>query len=140
MQTLAEQGRAVSSLRARAGTVLAAASISASFLGTMTSQGAGLDAWSMLALIAFALTVVTAIWVFWPNPFTFGFESRSLLGANDEQDGVDVLEGYRAAVIRMSPWIDANRGGIQQLATRFGCSCFSLLLEIGCWPASSDHG
>ena len=69
-QTLGEQERSVSGLRARAGTVLAAASISGSFLGTKTSHGS-LDVWSILALIAFGLVFATAIWVLLPHPFSF---------------------------------------------------------------------
>ncbi len=136
VQTLAEQERSVSGLRARAGTVLAAASISASFLGTKTSQGSGLDAWSVLALGAFALTFAASIWVLWPRVLTFAFEGRSLLGASDEKGGVDVAQGYRAAVIWMGPPIDENRDAIEDLSWWFSASCVLLALEVVLWTIS----
>lgn len=58
---LAEQERAVNALRTRAGTVVAAASISGSFLGAKVNQGS-VDVWAILALIAFVLCLATAIW------------------------------------------------------------------------------
>jgi hypothetical protein len=75
LNTLSEQERSVSGLRARAGTVLAAASIAGSFLGTRTTGHAlgswsifgtkvghgSLDVWSFVALLAFLLTVAAAI-------------------------------------------------------------------------------
>jgi hypothetical protein len=44
---LAEQERVVAALRTRSGTILAAASIAGSFLGTKTSHGS-LDGWGSL--------------------------------------------------------------------------------------------
>jgi hypothetical protein len=137
LRALEEQERAVSGMRARAGTVLAAASISASFLGTKSSVASGLDAWSVVALIAFAATFATAVRVLWPNPFTFAFEGRALLAESDKiTGGVEVTEGYRAAVIWMAPWVESNRGGIEDLTNRLGWSCGLLLLEVALWTLS----
>lgn len=57
---LAEQERALTGLRARAGTVLAAASIAGSFFGAKTSHGS-LGVSGVLAMIAFALCVGSAV-------------------------------------------------------------------------------
>jgi hypothetical protein len=54
-------GRALNALRTRAGTIIAAVSISGSFLGAEVSHGS-LDAWAVLALIAFVLCLGCAIW------------------------------------------------------------------------------
>ena len=58
---LAEQERALTGLRARAGTVLAAASVAGSFFGAKISHGS-LGIWGVLAMIAFALCVGGAVW------------------------------------------------------------------------------
>ena len=134
-QTLGEQERSVSGLRARAGTVLAAASISGSFLGTKTSHGS-LDVWSILALIAFGLVFATAIWVLLPHPFSFAFGGTALLGQSDHVDGVDVQQGYRAAVLWMDPSITANRDAIERLSNWFSVSCACLALEVVLWTIS----
>ena len=49
---LAEQERALSGLRTRAGTVLAAASVAGSFLAVNAGHGS-LHAWGVLAMISF---------------------------------------------------------------------------------------
>jgi len=69
---LAEQERALTGLRARAGTVLAAASIAGSFFGAKTSHSS-LDFWGVIGMIAFALSVGSAIWVLLPHAFVFAF-------------------------------------------------------------------
>ena len=74
-EALAEQERALTALRTRAGTVLAAASIAGSFLGTKTSQGS-LDVLSILALVAFVGCVATTIYVLLPHEFAFAFVAR----------------------------------------------------------------
>jgi hypothetical protein len=51
---LAEQERALSALRARAGTVLAVASIAGSFFGAKTNHGS-LGVLGVLAMVSFAL-------------------------------------------------------------------------------------
>lgn len=63
---LAEQERALSGLRARAGTVLAAAPIAGSFFGAKTSHGS-LDVLGVLAMVSFALCVGSAIWILLPH-------------------------------------------------------------------------
>lgn len=63
---LAEQERALAGLRARAGTVLAAASVAGSFFGAKVNHGS-LGTWGVLAMIAFALCVGSAVWVLLPH-------------------------------------------------------------------------
>lgn len=75
---LAEQERALSGLRTRAGTVLAAASIAGSFLGAKTGHGS-LDTWGILALISFVLCFGSAIWVLVPHEFVLPSAARPCL-------------------------------------------------------------
>lgn len=132
---LAEQERALNALRTRAGTIIAAASISGSFLGTKVSHGS-LDAWAILALVAFVLCLGCAIWVLLPHALVFAFRGDALLGISDQQDVGDVAEAYRAAGIWTEPYLDANRDKIAELSTWFTRSCVLLALEVILWTIS----
>ena len=113
---LAEQERALNALRTRSGTVLAAASISGSFLGTKVSHGS-LDAWAILALVAFVLCLGAAIWVLLPHDLVFAFRGEALLGASDQEGVEDVGEAFRAVGRWIEPYIDANRDKIASLSS-----------------------
>jgi hypothetical protein len=73
---LAEQERSLSGLRTRAGTVLAAASISGSFLGAKANHGS-LDVFAALALGAFVLCLARAIWILLPHHLVFAFRAET---------------------------------------------------------------
>jgi hypothetical protein len=105
---LAEQERAVTALRARAGTILAAASIAGSFLGT-TASHSSLDGWAVAALITFALCLGTAIVVLLPHEFVFAFRGRAVLAASDHEGIQDVSDAYRAADIWIRGSLDFGR-------------------------------
>jgi hypothetical protein len=81
---LAEQERTLNALRTRAGTVVAVASISGSFLGAKVNHGS-LDVWAILALIAFVLCLAAAIWVLLPHRLVFAFRGEALLAESDHQ-------------------------------------------------------
>ena len=104
---LAEQERALNVLRTRAGTIVAAASISGSFLGTKVSHGS-LDTWAILALIAFVLCLGSAIWLLLPHSLVFAFRGEALLGMSDQEGVEDVAQAYRAAGIWVEPYLDSN--------------------------------
>lgn len=132
---LAEQERALNALRSRAGTIIAAASISGSFLGAKVSHGS-LDAWAILALIAFILCLGSAIWVLLPHSLVFAFRGEALLGISDQQGVEDVAQAYRAAGIWIEPYLDANRDTIGQLSAWFTASCVLLAAEVIFWTIS----
>jgi uncharacterized membrane protein YjjB (DUF3815 family) len=91
-QALAEQERALSGLRMRAGTVIAAASIAGSFLGGQTGHQS-LDTWAILALIAFVVCLAAAIWVLVPHELVFAFRGEALLAESDHEGISDVAGG-----------------------------------------------
>lgn len=132
---LAEQERAVTALRARAGTIVAAASIAGSFLGT-TASHSSLDGWAVAALITFALCLGTAIVVLLPHEFVFAFRGRAVLAASDHEGIQDVSDAYRAADIWIQSSLDANRRKINGLSNWFTTSCVLLALEIILWTLS----
>lgn len=132
---LAEQERALNALRTRAGTVVAAASISGSFLGAKVTQGS-LDVWAVLALISFVLCLASAIWVLLPHRLVFAFRGDALLAESDHQGVQDVTEAYRAAGIWIEPHLDTNADKIGDLSDWFTVSCALLAAEVILWTVS----
>jgi hypothetical protein len=132
---LAEQERALSGLRARAGTVLAAASIAGSFLGAKTGHGS-LGGLGVLAMISFALCVGSVIWVLLPHALVFAFRGEALLAESDHRGVQDVMEAYRSAGIWIEPHLQANRDKIAWLSNWLAVSCVLLAVEVILWTIS----
>lgn len=132
---LAEQERALTGLRARAGTVLAAASIAGSFFGAKTSHGS-LGVWGVLAMIAFASCVGSAIWVLLPHAFVFAFRGETLLAESDHRGVSNVTEAYRTAGIWIEPHLEVNRSKIAGLSNWLAASCALLSAEVILWTLS----
>jgi hypothetical protein len=129
---LVEQERALSALRARAGTVLAAASIAGSFFGAKTSHGA-LGVLGVLAMVSFALSVASAIWILLPHAFVFAFRGEALLAESDHRGVSSVIEAYRTAGIWIEPHLDSNRRKIESLSASLAASCALLVAEVVLW-------
>jgi hypothetical protein len=132
---LGEQERALSALRARAGTVLAAASIAGSFFGAKTSHGS-LGALGALAMASFALCVASAIWILLPHAFVFAFRGKALLAESDHRGASNVMEAYRTAGIWVEPHLEANRRKIASLSDCLAASCALLVAEVVLWTLS----
>lgn len=132
---LAEQERVVAALRARSGTILAAASIAGSFLGTKARQGS-LDGWAIAALIMFVLCLSSSVWVLLPHQFVFAVRGETLLAETDHLGVQDVAQAYRAAGIWMEPHLDRNRMKLSKLSGWFTASCVLLAAQIVLWTLS----
>jgi hypothetical protein len=134
-KALTEQERALSGLRAGAGTVLGAASIAGSFLGAKAIHGS-LDVWAILAMVSFALCFVCAIWVLLPHNLTLAVSGEDLLASSDEQDVRDVVEAYRAASSWLDPHVQVNHRTVARLSSWLSVSCTLLAVEVALWTVS----
>jgi len=132
---LAEQERALSALRARSGTVLAAASIAGSFFGAKTSHGS-LGELGILAMVSFALCVASAIWILLPHAFVFAFRGKRLLAESDLRGASNVIDAYRIAGIWVEPHVEGNRRKIASLSDWLAVSCALLVAEVILWTLS----
>ncbi len=132
---LSEQERSLAGLRTRAGTVLAAASIAGSFLGTKTGHGS-LGTWGVLAMISFAVCVGSAIWVLLPHALVFAFRGEILLTESDHRGVQAVAEAYRTAGIWIEPQLNANSNKIAALSNWLAVSCALLAVEVILWTIS----
>lgn len=129
---LGEQERALSDLRARAGTVLAAASIAGSFFGAKTIHGS-LGVWGAFAMVSFAASAASAIWVLLPHEFVFAFRGEAMLAESDHRGVTDVAEAYRAAGIWIEPHVNANSEKLAGLSSWVALSCGLLATEVILW-------
>jgi hypothetical protein len=132
---LGVQERALTGLKASAGTVVGAASIAGSFLAAKTSSGS-LDAWALLALAAFVLCFGCAIWVLLPHELTLAIGGRELIADGDKRNVRELTEVYRAAVTWTEPLLQENRARIARLSGWLTLSCVLLGIEIVLWTAS----
>jgi hypothetical protein len=132
---LAEQERSLSGLRARTGTVLAAASVAGSFLGARTGHGS-LDIWGIMALFAFTLCGASAIWILLPHGLEFAFRGDRVFATSDRRAIKDMAEAYRIAESWMETSVAENRPVIASLSYWPTVSCLLLAVEIVLWTVS----
>jgi hypothetical protein len=133
---LAEQERTVAALRACAGTVLAAASVAASFLAASAGHRAP-GGWALAAMLAFLLCSTSAIRVLMPHPFVFAFRGAALLRALQTGSPADVAEAYRAVEAWIEPQLRANRRRMTLLEESLSASCLLLALEVLLWTIAA---
>lgn len=115
--------------------MVAAASISGSFVGAKVSHGS-LDVWPILALLAFVGCLASSIWVLLPHELVFAFRGDALLAVSDHEDVEDVSEAYRAAGSWIQPFLGSNRDKIGRLSSWFMVSCVFLAAEVILWTVS----
>jgi hypothetical protein len=134
-QALTEQERVLAGLRAGAGTVLAAASITGSFLGAKISRGS-LDASGIAAMISFGMCLASATWVLLPHRFVFSFPGDPLLSPSADGRIGDVTDAYRVVSVWVKPYLQANSTKIAGLSSWLTISCVLLTAEVLLWIIS----
>jgi hypothetical protein len=128
------QERAVEQLRARTGILLAASSLTASFLGAQTIQHeSGLTALSGLALISLAASIGLCVYVLLPKrAFKFSlsgpqvYETLFELGDDDE-------EIRRRLAYWLEEFWKRNQLRIDQLGRYFFGAAVALMLQLVFW-------
>ena len=136
LQALGQQEGALNELRARTGILIAATSIVASFLGARAAE-AGSRAWlNVLALAAFAVSILASSYVLLPRQgLVFSLSGSALLEAESE-DPEGLHETYR----RLSYWLDgyrrANGDRIGRLTVGFGVAAIALVVQAILWTVN----
>ncbi len=125
---LRDQADRLGDLKNRAGTLLAAASIAGSFLGV--TQGS-VNTTAVLALVAYRVSVGTAVYTLLPHELTTEFRGTALLRVVREVD-----EAYEATV----GWLERIRGKnvaeLDRLAKWYVASAVALGVEVILWTLS----
>jgi hypothetical protein len=90
---LADQEALVAGVRQRTGTLLAAHTLVASFLGAATIRGTGLDEWAWIAVASLVIGVVAAAILLAPWKLTFAVDARELYNELYEQAAAEANAG-----------------------------------------------
>jgi len=135
LRALAQQEGRLNELRARTGTLLAAAALVASFLGATAIDKGGFDYWTALALAALVASTALATRVLLPQSgLIFALRGSALFEAETEQE-VGITETYRRLAYWLEGYYDGNEPEIDSLITFYRLSVLSLLLEVAFWSA-----
>lgn len=133
LRTLGQQEAALNELRARTGTLLAAAALVASFLGGTTINRAGFDAWTALALAALVASTVLATRVLLPQDGLVFSLRGSVIYEREGEDEADITETYRRLVYWLEHYHDTNAPQAARLLLFYRLAVAALLVEIAAW-------
>lgn len=129
---LEQQQRVLEEIRSRTGILLAAASLSASFLGARVFSDHGSVALSVLALIALVVTLVLGTLVLAPRAQVIFSVSGTVL-YEQLLDVDDCTDQHRY----LASWLDkiweANEPVVRGLTRRFEVAAGALVLQILFW-------
>lgn len=123
-RALTYQAGAVDELRARTGLLLAAASLSASFLGPAGADEGDLGTCGILALLAFMVAVGTSLFILWPRTWTFVTSPTTLL--EDWADHEREEDVRRFLAERLEGHYDGNEKEWKRLMKCFQLAAFSV--------------
>lgn len=138
-----DQAGVLDGLRARAGTILAAAAIVTSFLGGQAlatdriaaRPPVGFFAW--LAISAFILSALCTLWVLMPFGGRISLSAREILAIVEARlttnDPVSVAETYQELALRHEINYEENAQKMKPLFWAFRGAVFFLTVEVGFW-------
>jgi hypothetical protein len=128
------QERGVEQLRARTGMLLAATSLTASFLGAQTIQHTGeLGTLGALALIALAGSIVLCVYVLLPKRgFVFSLNAPRMYETLFEI-GEDEEEVRRRLIYWLEEYWTSNQAKIEDLGSYFLGAAVALTLQLVFW-------
>ena len=133
LKAVEEQESRLTDLRSRTGTLLAAASLAASFLGGQSIRTGELQLLGVLAIIAYAICVGACIKVLLPHRLVFSFRGSVLLHAARTAAVEELEEALEAAMGWIESFIDSNRSQLDALTRWYTGACLALGLEIVLW-------
>lgn len=133
LRSLDVQERSLVELRSRTGTLLAASSLTASFLGAATVQHTQhLHAPEILAVVALAVSIFLSVYVLLPRSgFVFSLNAVSLFEALHD------IEGEAEVDRRLAYWLEgfwrANQSKLETVSALFFVAAIALLLQFVFW-------
>jgi hypothetical protein len=134
---LEDQERTVVELRARAGTLIAAAAITTSFFGSQTllKHDIGVSGW--VAIGCFALLGFAVLLILWPRrDWEFSLAPSEFIATYLEPTDGDPLEIHliqRDLALHMGHSAKFNRDQLNTLVTIFRFSVLLLVIEVLAW-------
>ena len=133
LKAVEEQESRLADLRGRTGTLLAAASLAASFLGGQSIRAGDLELLGAVAIVAYLGCVGACIKVLLPHRLVFSFRGSVLLQAAREAGVEELEDALESAMSWVESFIDANRSELNALTRWYTGACLALGLEIVLW-------
>jgi hypothetical protein len=124
-----DQANRLSDLRARAGTLLAAASIAGSFLGVTRGT---IDTFTVLALIAYLVCVGAVIYTLMPHTLTTEFRGSALITTKRDFEATDE-NGFETAVLWLEGFLEENADVLDRLTKWYVAAAGALGAEVLLW-------
>jgi hypothetical protein len=130
---LSKQDTVLAELRARTGTLLAASSIVASFLGATAISRDGLSAWSVLALVSLAASLTLCVVILLPRAdLSFSIDGPRVYEELFELRG-DPLEVHHRLAYDLRRRHADNQRTVERLFSTFRLACGTLGVELAAW-------
>lgn len=130
LRAIEQQYQALANLRARAGTVIAGASVVASFLGARALGAGGHQNEIVLSILALLATLGLCGAILWPYPFKFRLSARVILedhAVGSDPTDIHRLHGYLALMYETHH--EQNERIISRLHDALGASIVCLGIE-----------
>ena len=130
---LARQEVRLDELRARTGTLLAASSVATSFLGPRSIDRNGVDTLALLALTAFAISVIGSVSILILNPrLVFGVRGTRLFEEERAREE-SIAEVHRRFAYWLELFFDQNQGTVNRLFLVYQLAAVAVLAEVILW-------
>jgi hypothetical protein len=131
LRGIARQQSVIDNLRTRSGTLFAAASLVAAFLGAQALQREPkLDGLAWIAVGSFLVLFVVAMWILWPWSFKFVLNPEILI-EDHVSKSVPELQVYLARIWRENYlW---NQRRVDQLSVVLRLGLVALVVEVLAW-------
>ncbi len=129
LRSLDQQQAGLDELRSRTNTLLAAAAVSASFLGAPAIDRGGVSVWLLLAAVAFAATLGLCLFVLIPTPVIFALDGTRVYETLYEHED-EPLEVHRRLAYWLQSFHAENAPKIEQRRARFRDAALTLGAQV----------
>ena len=134
LRSMQRQEATLDNLRARAGTLLSAASLSTSFLAALGLNGERLSGLAWLAVVLFLAMGICMGLILWPwDGWVFGMDTYLIVAEYVDENRLPVAEMQRDLAIHIEENIGKNSRRLDWLFRAFAAGTLLLLTEVVVW-------
>jgi hypothetical protein len=133
LRALTQQEASLNEIRSRAGTLLAASSIVASFLGGQALTNHSVGWLGVVALIAFGVSILACLWVLLPKDNLIFSLSGSVLYETEQEDAAGIVETHRRLAYWLEGYRTENNVTIRYLFWGYRAATFGVIIQVGAW-------
>jgi hypothetical protein len=138
VRALSEQQQVIDSFHARAGLLLSAAALTASFLGAEAVGGGDLNFASWAALLCFVAVAAASLAVLWPREWDLTASPRAVVDTYVESpEPASIEDLHRELSLHMHDSYLRNRVELRKLIVFLQVASVSLALEVLLWTIAN---